>query len=626
MSQNKRKCIDCFFEDAYNRILPIFIDEFSHSGGGLEGLFSASSRLFNSILELSDIPSAFAVLMYGGTDFNNKMETRYYDSVFTYREAFEPVLQATVDLLANQPENTVKILSGFDLGLDSDVVANIPHSTLVLPMHSGNALLGYILVYFHQEPPHSANDELKMKFITKIMYMISLIYQSELIKSSYEQYFMNDYLTDLPNRDHIYESIIYALQTADVFDTRFALLIVRVNGLKSINNSLGIVTGDLMLKEMGMLVKASASGGEGYNVLVGRLSGGDFAVVITLPAEDRDENDDRYAVDKCCATIIKNTGNPMEINGYKLYPSVNIGASIYPYHGETAEEMLRKADLAKNSARHSGPHSYKIYENYMGGDAEKVLFLNNNLPAAIAENQFELFYQAQVDIKTGTVSTAEALIRWRHPERGLIFPGDFIAFAESNDYGIKIDLLVLEMACDQINEWRKGGIGDFTISVNISPKHFANGLIFDSVSKVLAAKGVEPSCLRLELLESTLLEDFDSAVKVINDLRAMGIGVALDDFGAGYSSLEYVAKLPMDCLKIDRMFLLNLHKNPTNRIVLETIMTLAKGMGVKTLAEGVETKEHYDFLRDIGCDVAQGYFINKPIDATAFEAFLLNYK
>jgi len=410
------------------------------------------------------------------------------------------------------------------------------------------------------------------------------------------------------------------LQTAVAFGQRFALIVIRVNGIKSINNSLGIITGDLMLKEVGKLVESSVGASVEFSKVVGRLSGADFIVLITLPEYNRTEGDDELLIEECCNAIIAETEKHVEINGYNLYPSVNLGASIYPFHGDMVEELLRKAELAKNDAKSTGPGTFSIYKSFMDGDAEEILFLNSNLPIAISQNQFEMFYQPMVDVSTGKVCAAEALIRWRHPKRGLIFPDSFVQFAEKNAYGIQIDLLVLNMACKQIIEWQEKGI-DLVVSVNISPRHFMNGLIYDSVKKVVEGQNVDPSRLRIELLENVVLEDFNSAIKVINDLRSIGVGIALDDFGSGYSSLEYVSQLPMDYLKIDRSFMMHIHSNPNNKIIMETILTLAKGMQVKTVAEGIENKDDFEFLKEIGCDVAQGYCISKPVDVASFEEF-----
>jgi diguanylate cyclase (GGDEF)-like protein len=439
---------------------------------------------------------------------------------------------------------------------------------------------------------------------------------------------LHDYLTELPNRDYIYEYIVYLLQMSELYESRFALLTVRINGLKHINNSLGIFIGDAMLKKVGTLIKSAATEGMGQEVFTGRLSGGDFAVLIPfkhqMKGEPGDISSDERRVRLCCEAIINITKDQIEINEYKLYPSVNIGASIYPYHGATAEELLRKADLAKGTAKQDRHNTYSIYDIRMDGDVERIMFLNNSLPVAIATNQFELFFQAQMEVRTETIVGAEALIRWRHPEKGLIFPDYFITYAENNGYALQIDLLVLEMACEQVNTWQRRGL-NIPVSVNISARHFANGLICDSVSKVLANKQTDPSMLKIELVESALIEDFYGAVKVINDLKEMGVTVALDDFGTGYSSLEYVARLPLDYLKVDRTFSMHMDKNPSYKIILETIMTLAKGMKVKTIVEGVESQLQLDFLKTIGSNLAQGYFINKPMPVGQFEELLAKY-
>ena len=614
-----------YFKHAYSQLLPVFMGDIMDAGGDFDALSSATARLCDSVLELSKLSYSLAVILTDYVDLSDKLKVHYFESTETEEEGFKKVLELTTGYLVENPVYTASAFTLAEIGgCEDDSIIN-PDSILIIPIRSATATCGYTAIYYHDNAERHAADSPQVTFISKIMYLVALTFQCEFSKAMLEHYLMNDHLTELPNRDHIYEAIVYMLQTAEAFDQRFALLIIRVNGLRSINNSLGIITGDLMIKAVGGLIESAVSENTDFDTLVGRLSGGDFVVLITLPAMSRSQEDDAVTVTSCCNAIINKTEHHVEINGYKLYPSVNIGASIYPYHGETAEELLRKADLAKNSAKSAGPGLYRTYESYLDGDAEEILFLNSNLPSAISSNQFVMFYQALVDVKTEKITTAEALIRWQHPERGMVFPGTFMPFAEKNAYGIQIDLLVLTMACQQINAWLEKGI-DLTVSVNISPRHFYNGLIYDSVSKVLSANKVDPSRLRLEILETIVLDDFASAVKVISDLASLGVGIALDDFGSGYSSLEYVAKLPLDYLKIDRSFLMNLEENPSNRIILETIMTLANGMKVKTVAEGVETKRHFDFLREIGCDVAQGYFINKPMDPKTFDEFLEKWK
>jgi len=624
MIENVKDPLD-FFKNAYSKYFPMFMGDLREAGGDFDALASATANLCGAVLGLSNISHSIAILFIKRVNFTDKLGLNYFKSNVVAEDEFEVTLEFVNRFLSLNPVHTTGRYKYSEINKTITFGSQNPDSILIIPISTSSEICGYSVIFFHERANKPDVNSMQVIFLSKVLFLVALTVQCEINDAMLEHYLMNDNLTGLPNRDHIYEAIIYLLQTALAFGQRFAIVIIRVNGIKSVNHSLGIITGDLMLKEVGKLIETTVSKNVKYSTMIGRLSGADFIVMITLPEDTRTESDDEFLIKTCCNAIIAETEKHVDINGYNLYPSVNIGASIYPFHGETVEELLRKAELAKNDAKNTGPGTFSIYKSFMDGDAEEILFLNSNLPTAISKNQFEMFYQALVDVKTGKVTAAEALIRWRHPKRGLIFPDSFVHFAEKNAYGIQIDILVLNMACKQIIEWQKKGI-DIIVSVNISPRHFMNGLIYDSVKKVIEKHEVDPSRLRIELLENVLLEDFGSAIKVINDLRSTGVGVALDDFGSGYSSLEYVSQLPMDYLKIDRTFMMNLEKNPANKIIMETIMTLAKGMQVKTVAEGVEHEEDFDFLREIGCDVAQGYFITKPVDVASFEKLLETWK
>ena len=606
----------------YSSAISDFVDTISGLSGGFDELFPCISRLFSSVLELSDSSAGFAILRHEGFEADSKLYTSFFESSAYTADEFQPVLSAVAKIIESMPRDTPWVLTCDDIQAAGGEHSGLKFSALVVPVGSASTGCGFAVVFYDESTePHKVGSP-RVTFLSKALKLASLTCQNELNDARFSHFLMNDYLTDLPNRSYIYESIVYSLQTAELYGTKFAILIIRVNGLKNINNSLGIVTGDIILKEMGTLIKSAATSKDNsFNVLVGRLSGGDFVVLLTLPADSEDENSVGSILEAYCETIINNTSEYVEISGYKLYLSTNIGVSIYPYHGETAEDLLRKADLAKNASKQQGPNRYRFYKKLMEGDADKVLFLSSNLPTALSANQFELFYQALMHIETGIIIGAEALIRWRHPEKGLIFPGDFISFSEDNGYSTQIDSMVLDMACRQINIWQDKGY-DLAVSVNISPKHFEDGIICGKVSETLLRNSTDPSKLKIELLESILLEDFAVAVKVIHDLRALGVIVALDDFGSGHSSLEYIARLPVDYLKIDRSFTMRLDESPANKVILETIMTLAKGIKVMTVAEGVESQHHFDFLKSIGCDYAQGYFINRPMPVDDFESLL----
>jgi len=610
---------------SYNKILQEFLDELIKAGKDIDEIAATTANLCVNTLELSKTTHSLAVLLTDFSHFNGTLDTHYFESNIVSEDTFDLVLKPLIVYLNEHQLHPAEYLTYEQVSNKPSKDENIPDSILVMPLYTSSVVYGYIVVFYHDSNKKKEIASQEFKLLAKCLHIASLALECEFNKAIYQHHLINDYLTGLPNRDYVYEAIVYMLQTAEAFGNRFAIIIVRVNGLKGINNSLGMITGDLLLKVIGSIIKSAVKKCTDSDSLTGRLGGGDFAILLSLPSEGYDEDSDNLLIQKCCKTIISETDAYIELNGYKIYSSVNIGASIYPTHGETADDLLRKAELAKNDAKQEGPDTFSTFKSFMDGDAEEVLFLNSNLPTAVETNQFEMFYQALVDVKTGRADTAEALIRWKHPQRGMVRPDLFIPFAESTSYGIQIDLLVLDMACKQINAWRDKGF-DITISINISPKHFVNGLIYESVKKALDKHNINPSRLRLELLENILLNDFTAAVKVIDNLRSLGVSIALDDFGSGYSSLEYVSKLPMDYLKIDRTFMMNIKTNPDNKIILETIMTLAKGMKVKTVAEGVECKEGFQFLRDIGCDVAQGYFINKPMPASEFEEFLAGWQ
>ncbi|MCL1987776.1 MAG: EAL domain-containing protein [Firmicutes bacterium] len=631
-----------FLYNAYQNMLPDFVGAFatekSINHDDPQTLTMGILRLFTHVLGTTQSFSSIALLWFTSIDYDKRLETASFQSENFSHHNFNHILDLFCKHLFDNPIYEPQIFSETDVKnmceKSSTKLENIPITTIMIPVCFADIIYGYVLIFDHQNKSEITLPNDKIDFLFRIMHMASLVRRIEIDEERFNKYLMNDQQTELPNRAYLYESLVNLLQMSELYDLRFALLTIRVNGLKHINNSLGIITGDLLLKEVGALIKTAITQQNlELDFIVGRLNGVDFGVIIMFPMSESGETSNdlhstrEYAIVKtCCDAIIEKTNDHVDINNHQLYLSANIGASIFPMHGETAEELLRKADLAKGTAKQEGFNSYKIYENLMDSDAENILFLNNNLPIAISNNQFELFYQAQVDVKSGYIVGAEALIRWRHPEKGLIFPGDFIPFADDNNYSIQLDSIVLSMACDQIDLWRQQGF-DLIVSVNISPKHFDNGLICDTIHRMLTDKNnVSAANIKIELLESILLDDFDFTVKVINDLRKIGINVALDDFGAGYSSLEYVAKLPMDYLKIDRTFLMNLEKNPSNKIILETIMTLSRGMHVKTIAEGVETHEHYEFLKVIGCDIAQGYYINKPLPVGEFEQLLKKNK
>jgi len=609
-------------ERIYNQIFPDFFRSLKASGGSFDVLMPALARVFYETLGLSSDSAYFVTFLHFDASLEDELEVVYFESTTTVFDEYKDTLRATVSYLVKNYDASPRVVTYEEMGGVSG--GNTPKSILIVPIRFHSTTYGYTAMYVHDKELEYHEAIQQIDFLAECVFLLALSRQGQLNDARFEHYLHNDYLTDLPNRNQMYESIVHSLQMAEIFFSKFAILSVKINGIKQINDSLGMMTGDMVMKAMGKIISDAVvsvelddcTGGS----LTGRMSGADFVVLIALPTCLYESN---VVVNTYCEAITKQTRKPIEVNGHTLYLSTNVGAAIHPVHGDGAEELLRKAEMAKSVAKLEAPGAHRIYENFMGGNADDTLWLNSNLPSAIAQNQFEMFYQAKTNLQTGDVIGAEALIRWMHPDKGMLSPAAFIDFAERNNFGIEIDKLVLDMACKQINIWQDKGI-NLAVSVNISPKHFAGGLICDSVENALRENNVNPACLEIELLESIMVEDFEGTVKVISALRDLGVRVSLDDFGSGYSSLEYVAKLPIDYLKIDRTFSMNMETNPTNKIVLEAIVTLAKGMDVKTVVEGVENGEQLQFLQKIGSDIGQGFFINKPMPVADFEDFLRN--
>jgi diguanylate cyclase (GGDEF)-like protein len=583
--------------------LPDFLNELSKNGTEID--YSIIFQLFSKVLNLTDTKFGFVVYTFGSYDDASGIS--FFDSSGVSEDDAEDVINKAVDLFQN--ESSVRLFSKGEL---KPFMKNPPKNILFFPVYRNLPALGNIIIIYYDEAEVFDEKSPQIKFLSEVFFLTSSVYENEFNKKRINYLTMNDYLTDMLSRNFFYEAIVSFIQQAFFVNSKFMVLIISINGLEYINNSLGIYVGDEIIKKFAERIKAAL---HDTSAVTGRLNETDYTVLAPI------KPDDEHKVKEYCQLIIEQAKQFIEVNFEKLYISINVGASIFPDHGETVEELLKKASMATDFARNTGMNSYEIYDPSMESKSQEILFLNNNLPAALSTKQFELVYQAQKDIETGIIMGAEALIRWKHPTKGTIFPANFIKYAEDIGYAIQIDTQVLEIAYDQLIEWKKKGI-DLEISINISPRHFKNGVVINTVNKVFSSGEISPSKIKIELLESSLFEDFNTTVKVINELKEIGVFIALDDFGAGYSSLEYVTNLPMDYLKIDKAFTMQLEQNPNNRIILKTIMALAKEMKIKTIAEGVETQMHYDFLKEIGCDIAQGYLINKPMPIHEFEMLL----
>lgn len=414
----------------------------------------------------------------------------------------------------------------------------------------------------------------------------------------------HDALTDLPNRILFHERLIDILQSAKKKNDTFALLFIDLDRFKNINDTLGHRMGDLLLMAVSKRLLYSVA----KEHIVSRLGGDEY--VILLPSS----NEETAAI--IAQGVIDQLSAPFIIENHEMYITPSIGISMFPRDGE---ELLKNADAAMYQAKIQGKNNFQFFTQDLDRQLTNKLMLENELRKALKKEQFVLYYQPQIDITTGKLIGIESLIRWIHPQLGMVSPMDFIPLAEETGLIISIGEWVLHQACEQNKKWQEEGYDKVPISVNVSLRQFMQKDFVEIVRNVLQDTNLESQYLELEITESMTL-DIAYTEKILTLLRTLGVKVSMDDFGTGYSSLSYLSGLPINKLKIDQSFIRNLDKN--NKAIVRTIISLAYNLGIDVIAEGVELQEHVDFLKKHNCFQAQGYLFSRPIPQEEVAGFL----
>jgi len=413
----------------------------------------------------------------------------------------------------------------------------------------------------------------------------------------------HDPLTKLPNRLLLRDRFERATAEADRNNTRIAMLFLDLDNFKEVNDSLGHGVGDELLVCVVQRLQAALRKAD----TISREGGDEFAVLISGVKSISD-------VGHVAQTILDAMMHPFEINDHTLHASCSIGISVYPNDGEDFDTMRKNADTALYQAKDSGRRNYRFFAGHMNLDAQLRMQMQMDLRRALKKQEFELFYQPQISLRSAHVVGVEALIRWRRNGE-LVPPSEFIPIAEQNGLIIPISEWVIGEACRQGAEWRRQGLTSLVIAVNLSALQFKHGNITDTVRLALENSGLPPEALELELTESILLQDMDAAMNTLHELKALGVHLSIDDFGTGYSSLSYLKRLPVDRLKIDRSFVGDVVRDADAAAIVKAIIQLGHTLQLEVTAEGVETGGQYDFLKESGCDEAQGYLFSKPIVA-----------
>ncbi|MCG6122181.1 MAG: EAL domain-containing protein [Microvirga sp.] len=419
----------------------------------------------------------------------------------------------------------------------------------------------------------------------------------------------HDALTGLANRTLLQDRLRREIVRARRGDRIFGLLMLDLDRFKNVNDALGHHAGDDLIRAVGSRLSAIV----GENDTLARLGGDEFAVLLADIACPQSAFD-------MAGRIIEAMQEPFSIAGQDVVIGASIGVVIHPNDGDDVDNLLKKVDIAMYRAKAEGRNIYRAFDQQMISVARGDFTLEGELRRALMNREFELFYQPQIDLRSNRIIGAEALIRWRHPTRGLVRPLDFLPFAEETGLIIPINEWVIEEACREAQSWRAQGLAHMRIAVNLSPIQFRNRNMVQLVGDILRRTGLEPRALELELTETILMHDVEEVTAELRELRRLGVSVSIDDFGTGYSSLAYVKKFPVDRIKIDQSFVRNIATDPNDAAIVRAIINLGHSLGIDVIAEGVDSLAQVEMLRAEGCEEAQGFLFAKPVPAEDFVA------
>ncbi|WP_119964656.1 putative bifunctional diguanylate cyclase/phosphodiesterase [Simplicispira lacusdiani] len=415
---------------------------------------------------------------------------------------------------------------------------------------------------------------------------------------------LHDPLTQLPNRRHLMEQLDRVLSLAQRQRGRAAVLFVDLDHFKTVNDSLGHHAGDQLLCDVAARIKQCVREAD----MVARLGGDEFVVVL---ADIHGPDDAAHVADK----LLEAMHGAFTLDNQPVTMSPSIGISLFPDDGSTGDVLLRCADAAMYHAKENGRGNRQFFQPGMDGRAMEVLQQERQLRAAITSHAFVLHYQPQMSLRDGSLQGFEALVRWNHPERGLVGPDEFIGFAESRGLIAPIGRWVLHEACRQLKAWQDEGLAQVPMAVNLSALEFRQRDLVGEIAAVLRSTGLPPRFLEIELTESVLMHQTGPVLDTLNAIQALGVGVSVDDFGTGYSSLAYLKRYPIDKLKIDRSFVMDTPGDADDVAIVTAIIQMGHSLQLKTVAEGVETAAQMELLRQLGCDLVQGFLISVPMDA-----------
>lgn len=421
-----------------------------------------------------------------------------------------------------------------------------------------------------------------------------------------------DSLTGLPNRDLCAQKLQGILSRASDHKSQTAVLFIDLDNFKGINDTFGHSSGDELLRQIAVRLRTELRSSDVF----ARISGDEFVIVV-------DQYQNLESISSLSSRLLKNVLEPFKLNEQHAYIGLSIGISLYPQDGGNAEELLMQADTAMYQAKESGKNNYKFFSEQLRQKMSRKSLICKNLQQAIAKEELGIVYQPIIDVHTGKIRGAEALVRWNCPDLGVISPVEFIPIAEEIGLITAIDEWVLLNACKQNRQWQWDNFRPIVMSVNMSASRLDSNKIVETVRETLASSSLLPEFLELEVTETVIMKDIDAAIECLNLMKKIGISLALDDFGIGYSSISNLRRLNLDRIKIDQSFMHNIPISEEDKLTASTIVTLANNLGLEVTAEGIENIDQLDFIKDTACNSVQGYHFSRPVSADAFAKLLI---
>ena len=479
--------------------------------------------------------------------------------------------------------------------------ARSQRSVALIPVRGDDKVRGVLCACYKQADAFGADE---LNFVEAMSSVLSTALQRVDSEGRLAYLAQFDPLTGLPNRALLADRLSQMIGQAKRRRSPLAALFIDLDEFKAVNDTLGHAGGDALLKEVAVRLQSTVRSGD----TVARISGDEFAIVL---AELVRPEDAALVAQK----VIERLAEAVEIQGNEVFITASVGIAAYPADGADAEALIGAADAAMYRAKQSGRNAYQFFTAEINQRSRARLQLGSELRRAVERGEFALVYQPKYHLADCRPSGAEALLRWKHPERGMVSPGEFIPVLEETGLIVPVGEWVLRRACSDLKAWQAAGVPAGPVSVNLSARQFRQQQLDRRIKALVASAGVDPSLIELEITESQLMQDPDQAIRVIRALRDAGMRIAIDDFGTGYSSLAYLTRFPVSSLKIDRSFVKDMLRDTGDGTIVRTVIEMAHSLGVTVIAEGVETEEQAAFLRLLRCEQAQGYLFARPMSA-----------